>query len=745
MNNRKTRVVITGLGIVSPIGVGKKQFWDSLYNMRTNFSNVKFKRKYKVNVGGIVNDDEIRKYITKDEIRKLDKCSLYGYIATKLALEDSKIDNEKISETGMIFATTSGGWSLWEAFYKRYIEDGDICSNFNYSNTLYSTPIDNISKLCNIQGMKMTISSACASSNMSIAYAYDAIRLGREEVILAGGADALSEIPYSIFNSLRILSKDLCRPFSKEPSGLILSEGSAVLVLESLEHALKRNAHIYAEVIGTGLSCDAFHMTRSNSNGLCNAIEDAISNAKILKSDIDYINCHGTGTASNDYNEAKALNKTFSNRKIPINSIKSFTGHMQGTAGAAEIVATCMIMEKKSIPPIINVNETISDFELDFVLKEHRKQNVNIAISNSLGFGGVNSTIILEKYKLDRNSYSNREKIKHHSKKIVVTGFDCNIIKDNKSSEFRNGDIFNEGSTNLKDTSSYDKLIQTIINCIINALGDFENLRNYVDRRKMAVCLETVYGSQVITEKIYETIIKKGPNYVKPSDGVKNTFNSVGTLIAKELGFEGSNATFAISKNSANDALIYGYDLIKSGKADIVICGGYDQITKYISDINNNRDNINFTEEVGIVILESIDSAIKRQAKIYGEIIACETKNNNEITYNRIVEKFSDVISRLPNEKNNIGVIFSNNNSEICDMAEKVAIKNCINTKKDFKLVNLNKKLGNLSGTRGILSVIYSILYNYTVDTSEKKYTDTILLNSININGNISSVLFKRF
>jgi len=244
------------------------------------------------------------------------------------------------------------------------------------------------------------IPTACAAGNYSIGYAFDIIRTGRKDVVLAGGADPLSRLAFTGFSRLFAMAPEKCQPFDKERKGMMLGEGGAMLLIESLEHAEKRGAKIYSEILGYGLSCDAHNMTIQHENGISKVIERALKNSGLSRDDVDYISAHGTGTGLNDKTETASIKKVMGERvaKVPVSSIKSMLGHMMGTASALEAIACCMAIASGVIPPTINYDTPDPECDLDCVPNKSRKHKVKVALNNSFAFGGNNACLALREY-----------------------------------------------------------------------------------------------------------------------------------------------------------------------------------------------------------------------------------------------------------------------------------------------------------------------------------------------------------
>ncbi|MDY3070526.1 MAG: beta-ketoacyl-ACP synthase II [Parabacteroides sp.] len=415
------RVVVTGLGAISPLGNTLAETWEGIINGKsgagpiTHFDASKFKTQFACEVKNF--DSSL--YVDRKEARKCDRYSLLAIGAAKQAIEDAAmdLDNEDKNRIGVIFAAGIGGIKTFEDEVMGYAQTKDtIGPKFNpffIPKMIADIAAGHISMMYGFRGPNFATVSACASSTNAIADAFNYIRLGKANVIVTGGSEAaIAAAGVGGFNSMNALStrndspETASRPFSASRDGFVMGEGSACLVLEELEHALARGAKIYAEVAGAGMSADAYHLTATHPEGLgarltmTNALEDA----EMKPEDIDYINVHGTSTPVGDISEAKAIKEVFGEHayKLNISSTKSMTGHLLGAAGALEAIISVMAVKEDIVPPTINHAEGDEDPEIDynlnFTFNKAQKRTVNAALSNTFGFGGHNATVIVKKF-----------------------------------------------------------------------------------------------------------------------------------------------------------------------------------------------------------------------------------------------------------------------------------------------------------------------------------------------------------
>jgi len=411
------RVVITGMGAVTPIGNNIGEFWESLINGKSGASAItRFDAaNYKTKFACEIKDFDPLQFIEKQEIRKMDLFTQYALTATGECINDSGLNLETcdLNRVGVIMATGMGGLLTFE----EEILDFGQNSLIPRFNPFFATKIipniaaGHITIRYGFHGISYSIASACASSNSAIANALDLIRLGRANIILAGGTEApILRATIGGFNSMKALStmndspETASRPFDKTRDGFVLGEGAGVLMVEELEHALKRGAKIYCELAGYGSASDAWHMVAPHPEGLgaILAMEGALSDSGLTTDDVNYINAHATSTPAGDISECKAIEKVFSQslNKIQISSTKSMTGHLLGAAGAIEAISCIKSIEQNTIPPTINLNETDPEINalLSFTPQKAVKKEIVVALNNTFGFGGHSVTTVFKKF-----------------------------------------------------------------------------------------------------------------------------------------------------------------------------------------------------------------------------------------------------------------------------------------------------------------------------------------------------------
>ncbi len=412
------RVVVTGIGALTPIGNTVEEYWNGLINgvsgadMITQFDASKFKTRFACE---LKNYDPL-KFLDRKEARKLDRFTQTALIASDEAVADAGIGGDEMNKDriGVVFASGIGGLITFQEEVTNFAK-GDGTPRFNpffIPKMILDIAAGHISMRHGFRGPNFAVVSACASSTNAIMEAFNLIRLNKADIILTGGSESvISEAGVGGFNAMKALSernddpKSASRPYDRERDGFVMGEGAGVLILEDLEHALARGAKIYCEIAGTGATADAHHITAPHPEGLGakNVMNAALEDAGMQASDIDYINTHGTSTPLGDIAEVKAIVDVFGEHayNLNISSTKSMTGHCLGAAGVVEAIACIMSVQHDIIPPTINhfVDDPELDSRLNFTFDKAQKKTVNAALSNTFGFGGHNACVIVKKYK----------------------------------------------------------------------------------------------------------------------------------------------------------------------------------------------------------------------------------------------------------------------------------------------------------------------------------------------------------
>lgn len=410
----KKRVVITGLGCVTPVGTGKDDFW---VNIKSGVSGIdKITRfdytNYQTQIAGEVKDFTPEDYISKKELKKMDRFTQFAMVASKLAVADSELDLNNIdgNRMGTVIGTGIGGVETIEAQHKNLLEKGNRrVSPFFIPMMIGNMAAGQVAIEFGAKGPSTNICTACASGTNSVGDAFKIIQRGDADIMIAGGTEAaVAEFAVAGFCNMKAMSTNndnpqkASRPFDKDRDGFVMGEGCGILILEELESAIKRNAKIYAEIVGYGMTSDAYHITTpvENGEGAARAMQMAINDAGIEPEKIDYINAHGTSTYYNDLYETMAIKSVFgeNTKNVSISSTKSMTGHLLGASGAIEAIVCALAIKDNFVPPTINLENLGEGMDLDYTPNKGKERTINYALSNSLGFGGHNATIVLKKY-----------------------------------------------------------------------------------------------------------------------------------------------------------------------------------------------------------------------------------------------------------------------------------------------------------------------------------------------------------
>ncbi|MCX8069160.1 MAG: beta-ketoacyl-ACP synthase II [Thermodesulfovibrionales bacterium] len=401
------KVFITGIGVVSAIGIGKDPFWENAVEGKSGIKKITFfdTANLRSQIAGEITDFDPLNYIDKKEIRDMDRVTQLALAAVDEAVKDSQVRLKK--DCALVVGTGLAGITTDDIQHKIFYTKGcKFVSPLTIPIGMYNSTECHISKRYGIKGPGYTISTACASGLNAIGEGYRLIKEGYAEQAICGGTDAsLSEAIFCAWCAMRILSKrnddpqGACRPYSKDRDGMVLGEGAGFVILENEDSAKSRGAKIYGEIIGYGLSHDASHITAPDVIGQSMAIKKALQSANISTTDVDYINCHGTGTTLNDKVETDSIKTVFGDYayKIPMSAIKPLIGHTLGASGALGVIATCLTMTNSVIPPTINYTEPDPECDLDYTPNKSKSHEIKTALCNAFGFGGNNAVLVLRR------------------------------------------------------------------------------------------------------------------------------------------------------------------------------------------------------------------------------------------------------------------------------------------------------------------------------------------------------------
>ncbi|ACL75066.1 beta-ketoacyl-ACP synthase II [Ruminiclostridium cellulolyticum] len=409
----KKRVVITGAGVVSSLGFGLDQFWGSIKEGKNGISEMTGidVSEMSTKVGAEIKDFDPTLFIDKKEARRMDRYNQFAMAASKMAVENAKLDLDSLNKDkcGVIIGSGIGGIGTFEEQHSVLLNKGPgRVSPFFIPMMISNMASGRVAIQYGFMGFNECVVTACATSNNAIGDAFKVIQRGDADLMLTGGAEAsLTAMSFAGFCNMGAMSKNpdpatASRPFDKDRDGFVMGEGAGILVLEELEHALNRGANILAEVVGYGCTCDAYHITAPHPEGLggIKSMQMAINDAGIKPEEVNYVNAHGTSTPLNDPGEVHVVKTVFGSHadNLAMSSTKSMTGHLLGAAGAVEAIITAMAIHDSFLPPTINVQNQDPECDIDCVPNKGRQADINYALSNALGFGGHNATICLKKY-----------------------------------------------------------------------------------------------------------------------------------------------------------------------------------------------------------------------------------------------------------------------------------------------------------------------------------------------------------
>jgi len=409
----KRRVVITGIGAVTPLGIGAKESWQALCQGKSGVARItKFDTSgFKCQIAAEVKDFHPEDFLDRKKIRRTDPFIHYALVSTRMALDDAglSINDGNADRVGAVVGTSVGGLITYEKNLADLKEQGpDTVSPFFIPGFIPNMAVGEVSIVFGAKGPSKCVATACATGTHAVGDAFRIIQYGEADAVIAGGSDAYV-IPIGIagLDRMRAISRrnnepeKASRPFDKNRDGFVLGEGAGILILEELGFALKRGAKIYAELLGYGSNVDGFHITEPDWENQARCIRLALNDAGILPQEVDYINAHGTSTMLNDLAETKAIKLVLGQhaQKVPVSSNKSMTGHLLGATGAVEAIFTALTIRDSIIPPTINYDTPDPECDLDYVPNAARKTEVNIALSNSFGFGGFNATLVFRRFK----------------------------------------------------------------------------------------------------------------------------------------------------------------------------------------------------------------------------------------------------------------------------------------------------------------------------------------------------------
>jgi len=763
-NNR--RVVVTGVGIIVGNGHNADEFWSAAVAGKSGISRVEGLNTtgYGSSVGGEVKDFAL------DRIRHLapaggsDRAIDLALAAAQEAIERSglslpDVDHERF---GVVLGTCLGGMRSGEEWQRQWIKDG--WANTNKQLVLlypFHAPVDALSRAFNLKGPKSTISTACAAGANAIGYAFDLIRQGKADIMLAGGTDPLAELGYGGFSSLQSLSPNPCAPYSGNREGLTLGEGAGVVVLERLDLALQRGAPILAEILGYGLSADGYHPTAPHPTGAgaARAIGFALEDAGITKEAVQYINGHGTGTEKNDAAETKAIKAAFGEHayKIPVSSTKSMIGHTLGAAGAVEGIATILTIKNQTIHPTISYREADPACDLDYVPNVARRAQIDVALSNNFAFGGNNAAVIYGRYQDSRGS--KRAQRKKH--RVVITGFGLLSAAGVGLMPF--WEALSRGECCLRPIAGFDaSTYPTSLAGEVLAFDFKEFISPKAARRmdtiskygvattKMALAdagLEvteengprvgiicgTGSGPVESIESFKRPIVLGGPAEANPAIFPNTVYNAAPGQIAMAVQAVGYTSTLTADRASSASAICYAFDLLQLGVANALICANMDELNEAVfaahsrlgglaaeppRPFDSQRRGYVLAGGAATLIVETLDHALTRGARIYAEVVgygmtsdACEIGSQDESGW-QLARAMREAMAQGKVTSEEVQLICASaNGSRLADLAEARAIQLAMgDAAQRTPVTSIKSTVGDPQGCTGSMGVAAAVL-----------------------------------
>ncbi|MBI4633629.1 MAG: beta-ketoacyl-[acyl-carrier-protein] synthase family protein [Deltaproteobacteria bacterium] len=657
----RERVVITGLGTVNALAKNTVDFARALREGVCGIGPVTLfdTTSYRTHTGAEVKDFMPRDVIPPQfSLKRMSRSDLLAFAATVEALADARLfpfpDADR-DETGVVLGVGSGGKLEGEDFYQDYLRRRGYHARFSkLASICPAASADYITAHLGLRGPKTTFMTACSSAATAIGFARDLIERRDATIIIAGGVEPLCRTTYASFNALQAVAPDHCKPFDKNRRGLSLGEASAILILESLTHASERGARIYGEVLGYGVTCDAYHMTAPDvaASGATRSIRAALADAGISPDAVDYINAHGTGTPSNDVMETKALKEVFGKRayRIPVSSTKSMTGHTLGASGALEALVSILAIRHGFIPPTINHREPDPECDLDYVTQGARQTALHVVLSNSFAFGGNNTSLLFGQYTVKRISHeSSGKRISWNSlpdeqahaeqrdtaqterfdRQVVVSGigmvtplgigkdafaealfrgdsgireiaaFDASRFASHLGAEVRSFSA--RDFVSVKNLRKMDRLSQMVVASARMALEDARLGINPENRDRIGAILGTAFGPTDLKIHCARILFCDGPGMINPILVPNSVMNAPAGHASIELGFRGVNTTVNHQAASGETAIAYAAREIQRGAADVILAGGADILSEFffetlvrfraISPLDGNDEN----------------------------------------------------------------------------------------------------------------------------------------------------------
>lgn len=666
------KVVVTGVGVVSSVGTGKEEFLHALKNGKSGMKEMDF--------FPVPKNRKIAATIPELPYENLERCQIALNKAVSEALEDSGITNKNSENIAILMGTMAGDLRFAEERIYKIKNDAREYTLDEKREALIrhqmSSLIDTVAEEYHLNGTRMVASNACASSTIIMGYGYELIRNGKADAVIVCGIDMLKEVLFWGAEGLKFIGPELT-PFDKNRNGTVLGEGAGVMILESEQHAKKRNAHTYVEFSGYGIACDTqvdMIVPQADGMGMVRAIKQAVESSGVNKDDIGYVNAHGTGTKNIDKVETVALKYYFGDRsyKIPVSSTKSMIGHTSGAGGILEAIATIFAITEGFYPPTINCKDPDPELDLDYMIHGSRTADINSALSSNIGGGGVNAVVLFSKD--ERDPVESEEACN-----IVVSGIGCVSPYGNNVNAFIAGcgerkepkyvitDFNAEGLSSEERFHLNNLAGQYVLAAAKEAYADAKLYE--LDKSRIGVLVGTAYGGYTTTEEQLCQRLRDGkPRLINPYLLLHSGHNLGASLIAKECNVEGMYSTITTGITAGLDAVAYGISLIKTGRMDAVIVGGVDILD---TPLKTNYPYLDATkastlsEGAGVLIVESEKTQKARNCHMYGYVT--DYVSNSDVCGKGKLEQESQMqkmnIDNLLKKHSGCDVIYSHNYS----------------------------------------------------------------------------------
>ena len=703
------RVVITGVGVFCALGHNRNEVLENMKKNKTSIDKMtRFSTESFISqMGAEIKDFDANLYFSKEEQERYDLSVQYGMVAIKEAIEDSEIDlNESIKglTTGIVYGTCNGGINSLESSNNLL-----NVKNKNLKKYPFFQQTDHIANHFNLNGPVNTINTACAASGNAMGYAYDLLKDGYCDVMIAGGSDSMSLSVYAGFNTLQALNKEPCSPYN-DKYGLSLGEGAAFVIMETLESAQKRGCKIYSEICGYGLSNDAHHETAPDpeGRGISRAVEMALNNSGVDKEQIGYINTHGTGTPANDTAELNGIRQLFGQdlfSSIPLSSSKSYFGHNLGAAASIEYVTTLLAMQEDLLPATLHfekAREGCDDIHL--IANQMKTSKPEYFLCNNSAFGGHNCSIVSRNWRA--NKVTSNDAFSEAKQRVVIVGMGIVNREKYKSGSLlewlTEQPILTEDSFSLKDYNKQlykrrmNSLTQFSIGAIDLALTDANVAINEDNQGDFGLVYGTSLGSLQSATKYLNSIFDKGPEFASGIYFPDMVLNSTAGKVSRVLGIKGYGSSQSTGGNDGLISTLNAYQVIKDGIQSYCLTAAGDERSELASTIDQaygiDQSSYMPTEGSSALLLTNYDQAVSQNKKIYAEIEGIGLSFTNKKSDHSLVKAMEQALEKANVKADELDFIFYN--SIGLDAIDEEAIIHTFLEGKDIPIRCFNDRLG---------------------------------------------------